>query len=46
MTHGFCPFMSVMEMAAQWRDASAKSRHPLLDFCVVPGGRLANVARM
>jgi hypothetical protein len=25
MTHGFCPFMSVMEMLAQWRSASAKN---------------------
>jgi hypothetical protein len=25
MTHGFFPFVSVMEMAAQWRTASAKN---------------------
>jgi len=25
MTHGFFPFVSVMEMASQWRTASAKN---------------------
>src|ERR1700724_2129066 len=25
MTHGYCPFVSVMEMLAQWRSASAKN---------------------